>query len=221
MTQPVTQPTTGSTAHVTNFAAVLADASHWRQALRRPATLVALAIFVALAVVWITTFVVAAQPQSLDMRVHDVASQLRCPTCNGETVADASTPVANQMRVVIREKLAAGESEQQVLADFRASYGDSIFASPPPSGFTLVIWIGPVLMLLAGIVVVVSAGRDWRAARAVAAPIEGEPRVAPVDAGERARLRAILLRELAAEEGLPLAGSLIDSPAGDVEEGGR
>ncbi len=193
----------------------LADAGRWREALRRPATLVALAVFVALAAVWITTFVIAAQPQSLDQRVHDVASQLRCPSCNGESVADASTPVANQMRTVIREKLAAGESEQQVLADFRASYGDSILASPPPSGFTLVIWIGPALMLLAGIVVVVSAGREWRSAPAPALATEGAGEAVPVDGATRERLRAILLRELAAEEGLPFVG---DSA---TEEGGR
>lgn len=211
---------TSSTSHLsTSLPAVskLTDASRWREVLRRPATLVALAVFVALAAVWITTFVVAAQPQSLDMRVHDVASQLRCPTCNGETVADASTPVANQMRAVIRAKLAAGESEQQVLADFRASYGDSILASPLPSGFTLVIWIGPVLMLLAGTVVVISAGRDWRTTSSTAMQTEGESSATVVDTMERARLRAILLRDLAAEEGLPLAGDR----AGNLEEGGR
>jgi cytochrome c-type biogenesis protein CcmH len=161
--------------------------------------------------------VIATQPQSLDQRAHNVASQLRCPSCNDETVADASTPVANQMRAVIREKLAAGESEQQVLADFRASYGDSILASPPPSGFTLIIWIGPLLMLLAGISVVVSAGRDWRsmAAPAVAAEGEAVPADDSDDDPERERLRAMLRRELAAEEGLPLAGE------STTEEGGR
>jgi cytochrome c-type biogenesis protein CcmH len=184
----------------------------WQQALRRPTTLAALAVLLALAAVWVTTFVIAAHPQSLDQRTHEVASQLRCPTCNGETVADASTPVANQMRTVIRAKLAAGESEQQVLADFRASYGDSILASPPPSGFTIFIWVGPWLMLLAGIAVVTLAGRDWRAAGAAARSVVADELGAAngEDLAERERLRTLLRRELAAEEGLPL---------GAVEEG--
>lgn len=211
----MTSPISNLAANRPTALANLADAGRWREALRRPATLVALAVFVALAAVWITTFVIAAQPQSLDQRVHDLASQLRCPSCNGESVADASTPVANQMRTVIREKLAAGESEQQVLADFRASYGDSILASPPPSGFTLVIWIGPALMLLAGIVVVVSSGREWRSAPAPAVATEGAGEAVPVDGATRERLRAILLRELAAEEGLPFVGESA------TEEGGR
>ncbi|HEX6818350.1 MAG TPA: cytochrome c-type biogenesis protein [Ktedonobacterales bacterium] len=217
MTQHVTHQASNFAVTLSSFAAMLTDAGRWRQTLRRPATLVTLAVFALLAAVWITTFVIAAQPQSLDTRVHDVSSQLRCPSCNGETVADASTPVANQMRAVIREKLAAGESEQQVLADFRASYGDSILASPPPSGFTLVIWIGPALMLLAGIALVVSAGRDWREVRSANAPSDGAPNLAVVDAAERERLRAIVRRELAAEEGMPLA----DNRTGDREEGGR
>src|SRR5690349_8442002 len=125
---------------MTTLATPHTSTADWRQILRRPATLAALAVLLALAVVWTTTFVLAARPRSLDERVHDVASALRCPTCNGETVADASTPVAEQMRAVIRAKLAAGESEQQVIADFRASYGDAILASPSPSGFTLIIW---------------------------------------------------------------------------------
>ncbi len=186
-------------------------ARSWPRALRRPATLATLAVLVVLAVVWTATFVIAAQPRTLDERTRDVASQLRCPTCNGETAADASTPVAAQMRAVIRQKLAAGESEQQVLADFRASYGDGILASPPPSGFALFIWLGPVLMLFAGIVVVVLAGREWRAMAAV--PVAHDDHVdhvdmagtVPANSAERERLRLLLLRELAADEGLSLA----------------
>jgi cytochrome c-type biogenesis protein CcmH len=184
------------------------SARSWPRALRRPATLAALAALVALAAVWTATFVIAAQPRTLDERARDVASQLRCPTCNGETAADASTPVAAQMRAVIRQKLAAGESEQQVLADFRASYGDGILASPPPSGFTLFIWLGPALMLFAGIVVVILAGREWRAMAAV--PVarggrddtDGMVGMTPADSAERERLRLLLRREMAAEEGL-------------------
>jgi cytochrome c-type biogenesis protein CcmH len=192
----------------------------WQRWLRRPATLAALAVLVALAIVWIATFVIAAHPPTLDQRVHDVASQLRCPTCNGETAADASTPGAEQMRAVIRQKLLAGESDQHILADFRASYGEDIMANPPPSGFTLIIWLGPPLMLLAGIALVALASREWRASPSATSAVptaDGVGLLPNTDAtdmaelAERERLRAALRRELADEEGFPLA----------TDEGGR
>jgi cytochrome c-type biogenesis protein CcmH len=176
----------------------------WRQALRRPSMLVALAMLAALAIVWSVAFVVAAQPKSLDQRTYEVASQLRCPACNGETVAEASTPIAQEMRAVIRQKLQAGESEQQVLADFRASYGDAILAAPPTTGFSVFIWLGPWLMLLLGLVVVVGAAREWRAAKPTTADeSEDELAVEALGVGERTRLLDVLRREVAADEGLP------------------
>jgi len=179
----------------------------WARALSRPSSLVALGLLAAVAVVWIGSFIVAAQPKSLDQRVYDVGSQLRCPSCNGETVAEAATPIAEQMRAVIRQKLQAGESERQVLADFRASYGDSIMAAPPVSGFTLLIWVAPFVMLALGALVVALVGREWAAARpALAHPAtdaEDEGAVG-LSAEERARLAAVLRRELAEEEGLPV-----------------
>ena len=74
---------------------------------------------------------VAAHADSLDDGVRRIALQLQCPVCEGETVADSPSGLAADMRAVIRTKLAAGESDQQILAEFVASYGDGILTEPP------------------------------------------------------------------------------------------
>src|SRR5262249_40601817 len=113
---------------------------NWRSLLRQRSIQIALAVLALVLAVWIATLSVSARPRSVEQRTHDIASQLQCPVCNGESVADASTPVAQQMRAVIREDVEAGQSDDQILASFRASYGDSILLRPPFDGFTAIIW---------------------------------------------------------------------------------
>ncbi len=178
-------------------------APNWRASLRRPSTLVALALLLVLALVWGVTLVRASQPKSLDQRTQEVASQIQCPICNGESVADSPSGLASEMRNVIRQKLAQGESEQQVIQYFEARYGDTILEQPPIQGFTLMIWLPPVLMLGLGAYVVFVLGRDWsaRPALATTTPSEGEP--LDLSDEERRRLRETLLREMEQDEGMP------------------
>jgi cytochrome c-type biogenesis protein CcmH len=174
-----------------------------RMLLRRPSFLVALAVLLLVGAVWTITAVRAAQPQTLDERVYTVGSELQCPVCNGESVADSSSQVAADMRAVIRAKLASGESEQQVLQYFRARYGDGILETPPVQGFTLLIWLGPVVMLVAGLVVLRAVASAWQAhPRAVPEADDGAG-VETLSAEEERRYRLLLQRELEAEEGMP------------------
>lgn len=172
------------------------------QWLRRPSVLVALGLLLTLALVWGITLVRAAQPKTLDQRTYEVASQLQCPICNGESVADSPSGLASEMRGVIRQKLSQGESEQQVIQYFEARYGDTILESPPAQGFTLMIWLPPVVMLALGGYIVFTLGREWGATPAVAS----EPASAEEDADltdeERRRLREALLREMEQDEGM-------------------
>lgn len=178
----------------------------WRQ----PSIFVSLLVIAVVAVVWGVTAVRAAQPQTLDQRAYDVGSQLQCPVCNGESVADSSSEVAANMRTVILQQLAAGKSEQQVLQYFHAHYGDTILERPPMQGFSLLIWLGPVAILLAGLVILRSIARQWN--RIAPAPsgdatagtdgIDGIDGMDAVSEDERLRYRQLLRRELAAEEGL-------------------
>ncbi len=86
----------------------------------------------------------------LDARVRRVASQLMCPVCEGRTVADSTSELAAQMRAIIREKLARGESEQAVLAYFVERYGESVLAVPPAAGAGWLLWLAPALLVAGG-----------------------------------------------------------------------
>lgn len=175
--------------------------------LRRSSVLAAALIFLAVAAVWGVTVVRAAQPKSLDQRTYEVASQLQCPVCHGESVADSSSPIAQTMRDLIHQKLAAGESEQQVIQEFHQRYGDTILESPPLQGFTLLIWLGPIVMLLAGLALLRSVARAWHTPPAGVAAQHG----GSVDEdgsesdnlsdAERECYLALLRREIAVEEG--------------------
>ena len=172
--------------------------------LRRPSFAIALAILVIVAAVWTVTAIRAAQPESLDQRTYNVASQLQCPVCNGESVADASTQVAAEMRDVIRHKLSQGESEQQVLQYFHDNYGDTILENPPKQGFTMIIWAGPVVGLLVGLFLLRSVALHWRALApgapgGMALALQGGE--ATLSDDDLRRYRARLRRELAAEDG--------------------
>lgn len=170
--------------------------------LRRPSVLAALTLVIAIGCVWAVSAAHAAQPRSLDQRTYDVASQLQCPVCNGESVADASSQVAQEMRSVVRQKLAAGESEQQVLDYFRHNYTDAILETPPKQGFTTLIWVAPWMMLVAALILFYSVGREWRRASPMlaaqpAAVISGST----LSEDERSRYRKLLQADLDREEG--------------------
>lgn len=104
--------------------------------------------------------VAAWASSDLDERVRAVASQLMCPVCEGRTVAESTSELAAQMRAVIREKLARGESEEAVLAYFVDRYGPSVLAVPPREGAGWVLWLAPAVLLGGGVgYVVVRFGR--------------------------------------------------------------
>lgn len=86
----------------------------------------------------------------LDERVRAVASQLMCPVCEGRTVADSTSELAAQMRAVIREKLARGESEDAVVAYFVDRYGPSVLAAPRRRGAGWLLWLAPAGLAAAG-----------------------------------------------------------------------
>jgi cytochrome c-type biogenesis protein CcmH len=157
--------------------------------------LIALAVVAVVAAIW--SYVLLHDParQTLDQRVQAVASQLKCPVCQGESVASSPATLAQQMRGVIRRQLQAGRSEQQVIQYFQNSYGASIVWSPPWQGFTLLAWLVPMLLLGVGALLLLSVLRGWRRA---AAPAEVE--LAQVDEAELAAYRAELERELAEDD---------------------
>ncbi len=173
---------------------------------RRPLYL-CLAALVIIAAVWLWLAFAVPRPETLDQQVHDVASQLRCPVCQGESVADAPSTLAQQMRSVIRAQLASGKSKQQVIQYFLSRYSaQDIVWSPPWQGFTLLAWLVPIVLLLAGLALLVFIWRDWRLQSAILSPDNapemlgvGEDDNPPNDL-EMAEYRARLEQELADDD---------------------
>ena len=120
----------------------------------------AAAALVAAVAAWAAPSPPAPRPVS-EQTVHEVAAQLRCVVCQALSVADSPSETANQTRGLIRERLAAGESPEQVRAYFVEKYGDWILLSPPKSGFTLLVWVVPFVGLAIGLVLVAVVVRRW------------------------------------------------------------
>ncbi len=115
--------------------------------------------------------------------VHAIGAELRCVVCQSLSVADSPSETAHQMRGIIRERLAAGDSPEQVKAYFVEKYGTWILLAPPRQGFNLLVWVLPFAGLAAGLVLVAVLVRRW-SHRSAGAPL-GPPRV---DDAMRARI---------------------------------
>ena len=102
-----------------------------------------------------------AQP-AIEEQARALDQQLICPVCPGETLHQSQATLAKQMRQIIRERLAAGQSEQEIIAYFVSVYGDSVLAAPPREGFGLVAWLVPPLALIIGGIAVLYALRVLR-----------------------------------------------------------
>ena len=92
----------------------------------------------------------AAQDPQLDRRVTNLAHELRCLVCQNQTLAESNAPLAVDLRNQIREQLAAGKSEGQVVDFMVERYGDFVLYRPPFKATTLLLWAGPFLFLIAG-----------------------------------------------------------------------
>lgn len=113
--------------------------------------------------------VLAAAPAAgapTDAEVDAVASQLRCVVCQNLSVADSPSEMARQMRDVIRERLAAGQTSEAVKAYFAARYGEWVLLSPPTRGFALLAWTLPLVGLVGGLAVALLVLRRWSRAGA-------------------------------------------------------
>jgi cytochrome c-type biogenesis protein CcmH len=121
-----------------------------------------------------------AQDPELDKRAARLAHELRCLVCQNQTIADSNAPLAQDLRQQIREQLAKGASEREVLDYMVARYGDFVLYKPPFKASTLALWLGPFALLLAGALLL------WRRlARRRAPP-------APLTEAERARAAKLL-----------------------------
>ena len=93
--------------------------------------------------------------QVTDDQVNAVAKKLNCPVCENVPLDVCETQACSQWRDLIRQKLGAGETPQQIINYFQATYGDRVLQEPPRSGFTGLVWILPIVGLIAGVAILV------------------------------------------------------------------
>jgi cytochrome c-type biogenesis protein CcmH len=119
---------------------------------------------------------------ALEARAREIGQALRCVVCQNQSIDDSQAEVAHDMRRAVRERLLAGDSDQQVFAYMVARYGDYVLLKPPFKAHTLVLWLGaPALLLVAGTALLLAARRRR--------PTPAPP---PLSEEERERLSVIL-----------------------------
>ena len=111
--------------------------------------------------------------EELQTVTREVASDLRCPICQGLSVADSPTASAQAMLDQVRDLLGQGYTADQIFAYFEGAYGEFVRLTPRADGFNLVVWLGPIVVLLAGITMLAVRFRRARPATTDAAS-EGE-----------------------------------------------
>jgi len=97
----------------------------------------------------------------LDVRTAEVASTLRCPVCQGESLQDSPSELAQQMKSVVRERLRQGETPDQVRAYFAGRYGEWILLEPKMTGLNVLLYVLPVFLILGGLVLIVFLVKKW------------------------------------------------------------
>jgi cytochrome c-type biogenesis protein CcmH len=95
-------------------------------------------------------FVSNSVADDIDKESREISYLLMCPVCEGQTVAESNSQLANQMRAIIREKLLEGKSKDEIIAYFVSRYGETILGAPPAKGANWLLWTLPAVALLVG-----------------------------------------------------------------------
>ena len=106
----------------------------------------------------------AAEDSVLEARTTEVASTLRCPVCQGESIQDSPSELAQDMRAVVREQLREGKTPEEIKAYFVSKYGEWILLEPTMTGLNVLLYVFPVFLVLGGLAIVVFLVRRWTAA---------------------------------------------------------
>lgn len=151
---------------------------------------------------WIRTFIVAlsmlgaysahaVQPDevlpdtALETRARNLSRELRCMVCQNQSIDDSDAPLARDLRLLVRERLKAGDSDTQILDFLVARYGDFVLLKPRFTSHTALLWLLPALVLIAGAATLFALRRRQRF-RTVSAELSDE---------EQARIAEVLKKE--------------------------
>ena len=120
---------------------------------------------------------------ALEARARALSAHLRCLVCQNQSIDDSDAPLAKDLRLLVRERLTAGDSDTEVTNFLVARYGEFVLLKPPFGTHTLLLWLTPLLLLAAAV-----AGIGWRLLSARRAPAVA----APLTADEQRRLDGLL-----------------------------
>lgn len=119
----------------------------------------------------------------LEVRYHQLSQELRCPKCQNQNIADSNAPISQDLRQLLYLRLEEGASDEEILDDMVARYGEFVRYRPSARGITLWLWLAPALMLGLGVLLLLTLLRR----RSVPAR--------PISDAERERLASLLEQE--------------------------
>jgi len=143
-----------------------------------------------LALLLLPTAVFAVEPgevlddPALEPRAREISAGLRCPVCRNESIDESHAEVARDIRLLVRERLLSGDSDEQIVDAVTARYGEYVLLRPTADGANLILWLAAPTLLLAGL------GLGWSVIRKRGAA----PEAGDLTAEERARLDDLLGR---------------------------
>ena len=112
-------------------------------------TVLFLAAFAASAAYAVQPDEIMADPAK-EARARDLSRELRCMVCQNQSIDDSEAPLARDLRLLVRERLRGGDSDQQVMEFLVARYGDFVLLKPPFNWHTALLWLGPPAALVGG-----------------------------------------------------------------------
>lgn len=130
-----------------------------------------------------------------EARARDLSRELRCMVCQNQSIDDSEAPLARDLRLLVRERISAGDSDRQVIDFLVTRYGEFVLLKPRLNEHTLLLWLTPPLALLLG------GFALWRLGRRKLNPAAGEGDSVPaLTSDEQARLERLLAAESAPDK---------------------
>jgi cytochrome c-type biogenesis protein CcmH len=120
---------------------------------------------------------------NLEARARALSRELRCMVCQNQSIDDSDAPLARDLRVLVRERLTKGDSDEQVIGFLVSRYGEFVLLKPPFEWHTAILWLTPLFAVLVGAIAMFAAIRRRR--------VSTSPPL-PLDADEERRLREVL-----------------------------
>ena len=117
----------------------------------RARNIVSITVIVLMAVVLF--FLVSTRPATVD-RVAEIGSRIKCPVCQGESIANSPSQMAEDMMDLVAERVSSGASDEVIVDELLGSYSGAVLLDPPASGNTLALWLAPVAALVLGVIVI-------------------------------------------------------------------